>query len=155
MKHARLLMLGAALVGAAMAARAQISTGSSLVKFPENYEQGVHYNTINRGNVREEMFTNADAVAAAKQGQPLPSGTVIVNEWYENGELTHYFIMEKRTGWGTEVSESARAGEWEFQDFLPNGAPKPGEDGSACKSCHRSQSNHDFVWTYERMSEAN
>jgi len=154
MKHIWVLALAAVAATGAFVARAQISGGSGLVHYPERYQQGVHYNTINRGNVREEMFTSRAAVAAARTGQPLPSGTVIVNEWYENGRLTHYFVMEKRAGWGIEIPTGARAGEWEFQDFSPSKIAKADEDGSSCKSCHRSQADHDFVWTYGRMAGA-
>jgi hypothetical protein len=48
---------------------------SDLVKFPENYAEGVHYATVKRGNITEELFTTRAAIDAVKKGQPLPSGT--------------------------------------------------------------------------------
>ena len=42
------------------------------VQFPENYKDGVHYATVNRGGIREEIFANLEAITAAKAGQPTP-----------------------------------------------------------------------------------
>jgi len=150
---ALIVMLSWAVLGAIMA-RAQSVNDNSLITFPENYTKGSHYNTIDRGNAREEMFTSAEAIAAAKNGQPLPSGTVIVNEWYENGRLTHYFVMEKQTGWGGAYAPDLRAGDWRFRDFGPDKIPHQ-DDGTGCMACHRSQANGDFVWTHDQMKRMN
>jgi hypothetical protein len=56
--------------------------GRELMKFPENYASGGHYATVNRGNIREEIFATPPAIDAVKAGQPIPSGTVITMEEY-------------------------------------------------------------------------
>ncbi|MED4169733.1 hypothetical protein [Priestia megaterium] len=73
-----------------------------LVKFPDNYDKGVNYATVNRGNVREEAYTSREAIEAVQNGQPIPSGTVITLEIYEDEELSEIFVMEKRDGWGDQ-----------------------------------------------------
>src|SRR3954452_23116936 len=78
----------------------QARAGSDLVKFPENYATGVHYTTVNRGNIREEIFANRETIGAVKKGQPILSGTVITLVDYRSGDLYRYVVMEKRTGWG-------------------------------------------------------
>jgi hypothetical protein len=130
----------------------QDQTGNAAIAFPKDYAKGVHYNTMHRGNVREEMFTTPAAVEAAKAGKPLPDGTVIVNEWYEGDTLTHYFVMEKQQGWGDAYPESVRDDDWRFRDFGPDKNPNLADDGSGCMSCHHSQAAHDFVWTYSQMA---
>ena len=50
--------------------------GGDLVKFPESYAQGVHYATVERGNITAELFVNRSAIDAAKSGRRLLSGTV-------------------------------------------------------------------------------
>lgn len=50
------------------------------VQCPENYKDGMHYATVNRGGIREEIYANLEAITAAKAGQPLPNGTVIMME---------------------------------------------------------------------------
>jgi hypothetical protein len=80
----------------------QADAGRELVKFPEGYADGVHYTTVNRGNIREELFTTGAAIEAVKNGQPIPSGTVITMEDYRDGKLFRYVVMEKHTGWGAD-----------------------------------------------------
>lgn len=121
------------------------------VQFPGGYENGVHYATVNRGGIREEIFTSPQAIAAAKAGQPLPDGTVIMMEDHRGGSLHRYVVMEKRAGWGDAYPQSVRAGDWEFREFAPNRSPNLGESGQRCMSCHQSQAGQDFVFTLDRM----
>ncbi|EKJ94941.1 hypothetical protein C241_16808 [Bradyrhizobium lupini HPC(L)] len=124
------------------------------VQFPEGYENGVHYATVNRGGVSKEIFTSPQAIAAAKAGQPLPDGTVIMMEDHRGGALHRYVVMEKRAGWGDAYPESVRAGDWEFREFAPTQSPNLGENGQRCMSCHQSQAGQDFVFTLDRMRNA-
>lgn len=70
-----------------------------LVKFPENYDKGVNYTTVNRGNVREDLYTSQEAIEAVQNGQPIPDDTVITLEIYRDEKLDEIFVMEKRDGW--------------------------------------------------------
>ena len=63
----------------------QAMAGGELVSFPDNYAEGVHYATVKRGNITEELFTSRTAIEAVKNGQPIPSGTVITMEDYRDG----------------------------------------------------------------------
>lgn len=121
------------------------------VSFPEAYRDGVHYATVTRGNIREEIFTSPEAVAAAREGRTFPDRTVIMMEDYRGDELHRYIIMEKRAQW-TSVSE---AGAWLFREFAPDRSPNGSEDGSRCASCHQSQAANDFVFTTRQMREHN
>jgi hypothetical protein len=55
----------------------QARAGGELVTFPENDAEGVRYAIVERGNLREEIYTSRAAIDAVKNGQPIPSGTVI------------------------------------------------------------------------------
>ena len=133
----------------------QARAGRELVKFPETYAEGVHYATVKRGNIREELFTSLDAIAAVKNGQPIPSGTVVTMEDYRDGKLFRYVVMEKRTGWGTEYPPEVRNGEWEFQAFNADKSVNQNENVSRCFSCHKSREQQDFVFTLDQMKGAN
>jgi hypothetical protein len=119
------------------------------VRFPESYRAGVHYTTVTRGGIREEIFTSAEALAAAKAGEPLPDGTVITMEDHRDGKLHRYIVMEKREAWQS-LSE---AGAWLFREFAPDRTPNVNEDGSRCASCHQSQAANDYVFTNRQMRE--
>jgi hypothetical protein len=110
MKLAKAQFFAAAILFAAVAGTAwQAGAGRDLVKFPENYADGIHYTTVTRGNTREEIFTTQAAIGT----QPMPSGTVITMEDYRDGKLFRYIVMEKRTGWGAEYPPDLRNGERE------------------------------------------
>lgn len=128
--------------------------GRELVKFPDNYIKDVHYATVNRGNIREELFTSRAAIDAVKRGQSIPSGTVITLVDYRDGKLFRYVVMEKRAGWGVGYSPDKRNGEWEFQEFKADKSVNAKEDLNRCFSCHKSQEQHDFVYTLDQMKSA-
>jgi Cytochrome P460 len=128
--------------------------GGDLVKFPENYAEGVHYATAKRGNITEELFPTRAAIDAVKKGQPLPSGTVITMEDYRDEKLFRYVVMEKRTGWGAEYPPEKRNGEWEFQAFNADQSVTRGENLDCCLACHKGQAKQDFVFTLDRMQSA-
>ena len=125
--------------------------GAELVVFPERYKDGVHYATVKRGNITEELFTSRAAIDAVKKGQPIPSGTVITMEDHRDGNLFRYIVMEKRAGWGAEYPPEKRNGEWEFQAFNADKSLNRSEDLDRCFACHKGQAAQDFVFTHNRM----
>ena len=140
----------AVLAGLAMKAGA----GSDLVSFPEQFAKGVKYATVERGNIKEDIFTSAEAIAAVKQGQPLPSGTVITLIDYRDRKLFRYVVMEKRAGWGSDYPSEKRNGEWEFQAFNADKSINRSENLDRCFGCHKAQAQHDYLYTLDRMRNA-
>jgi Cytochrome P460 len=141
-------------VAAAAAVASQARASRELVKFPARYADDVHYATVTRGGIREEIFATSAAIETAKKGQALPSGTVITMEDYRDGKLFRYIVMEKRAGWGAEYPPEQRNGEWEFQAFNADKTVNEAENVARCFSCHKSQSAQDFVFTAGRMKDA-
>jgi hypothetical protein len=121
------------------------------VQFPENYAEGVHYGTVERGGITEELYTSREAIRAAKNGEPFPSGTVILMEDHRGGELHRYGAMEKRTGWGDAYPASVRTGDCRFQEFNPDRTVKADVDETRCMSCHKPQKDQDYVFTVDKM----
>ncbi|MEK3993109.1 cytochrome P460 family protein [Robertmurraya sp. FSL R5-0851] len=126
-------------------------SGRELVQFPENYDKGINYTTVNRGNVREELYTSRDAIEAVQNGQPFPSGTVITLEIYRDEELSEIFVMEKRTGWGEQNPSEMRNGDWLYQEFNGDKSVDYEEDIGRCFSCHANRERDDFVNTLDDM----
>jgi hypothetical protein len=72
--------LAAALVGVAVAAiGTQVRAGGDKIVFPEGFDKGVLYTTVDRADNKQyrELYTSQAAVDAAKKGEPMPDGTVI------------------------------------------------------------------------------
>ncbi|MBO6946746.1 MAG: cytochrome P460 family protein [Rhodospirillales bacterium] len=128
--------------------------GGDKVLFPENFEAGVHYTTVHRGGIREDMYVSRDTIDAVKNGEPMPSGTVITLVDYREGKIFRYVVMEKRTGWGAEYPPAQRNGEWEFQAFNADKSVNRDEDLARCFACHKSQASNDYVFTLDAMKSA-
>jgi hypothetical protein len=126
-------------------------SGTELVKFPEGYDKGVLFTTVTRGNTYEELYTSRGAIEAVQNGQPIPSGTVITLEIYEDEELDRIFVMEKRTGWGGENPPDMRNGDWQYQSFSPDGSVDEDADIGRCFSCHANAERDDYVNKLDEM----
>src|SRR5688572_30208526 len=137
-------IIAGGMILAVFACRALAS--GDLVAFPERYAEGVHYATVQRGNITEEVYTSRAAIEAAKSGRPLPSGTVITMEDHRDGELFRYVVMEKRTGWDADYPPDKRNGEWEFQAFNADKSVNRTENLDRCFACHKGQARQDFVF---------
>jgi hypothetical protein len=163
-----------ALVGlGVMVFAGHVRAGGDKVAFPEGFDKGVLYTTVDRADNKQyrEIYTSQAAIDAAKKGQPLPDGTVITLVQYKakldaqgtpekdaNGrfiktDLLAYTVMEKRKGWGAEYDEKIRNGEWEYQAFTAAKQPNPNAKLTACFECHKPlPSAQDFVFSYGKMA---
>jgi predicted phage-related endonuclease len=150
-----------------------VRAGGDKVAFPEGFDKGVLYTTVDRADNKQyrELYTSAAAVAAAKKGEPLPDGTVITLIQYKaklgadgnpekdaNGrfiksDLIGYTVMEKRKGWGTEYDDKIRNGEWEYQAFTAAKQVNANAKLTACFECHKPLPGaQDFVFSYGKMA---
>jgi hypothetical protein len=167
----------AAVAGLSLALALQARAGGDKVAFPQDYEKGVLYGTVDRPDnkqYRELYVSPPSALNAAKKGELLPNGTVLTMVQYAakldaagnpekdaNGrfvktpKVVGYTVMEKRTGWGAEYPDSQRNGEWEYQAFLPDRTPNPKANLTNCFNCHKPLGDKvDFVFSYDRLKAA-
>ena len=119
--------------------------------FPKDFDTYVLYATYDRGSSKEEAFATPETLAIAKSGQPLPAGTRLVLGIWTDYKLTGYFVMEKGVGWGLDMDEERRTGDWHFQQFDTSGQVKRTAIADRCQSCHGSQADSDFMFTIDRM----
>ncbi|KRE38148.1 cytochrome P460 family protein [Paenibacillus sp. Soil522] len=126
-------------------------TDSEQVKLPENYDKGVLYTTVTRGNAKELLYTSRETIEALKTGKPFPSGTVLTLEIYRDGKLSDIFVSEKRTGWADQNSPKKSNGNWRYQAFTTDKSVNTKRNIESCISCHGSQERDDFVYTYDEM----
>jgi hypothetical protein len=159
---------------AAFTVMGPVCAGGDKVTFPENYEAGVLFTTVDRRDNRQfrEFYTSAAALEAAKKGEPLPDGTVITmlqyaakldaqgdpekdaNGRFIKGNLMGYAVMEKHTGWGTEYPDNVRNGEWEYQSFKADKDVNSAANLNTCFTCHKPLDKQDYVYLYEKMKAA-
>ena len=129
-------------IAAGIALRPDPSTaGPDRIAFPASYRDGVLYTVADRYDVKQyrELFANREAVQAAREGKPLPDGSVLTLIQYKaqvdaqgnplkdtqgrflKGDLLGFAVMEKRQGWGAEYPEAIRNGDWEYSAFTADG----------------------------------
>ena len=153
----------------------QVRAGGDKVMFPENFAKGILYTTVDRADnkqYRELFISPPEAIAAAKNNQPLPSGSVITlvqyaaqldpqgnpvkdaNGRFIKGNLIAYTVMEKRSGWGAEYPDNVRNGEWEYQAFTGERKINEKANLTACFNCHKPLDKQDFVFTYDKLKAA-
>jgi hypothetical protein len=136
------------------------------VNLPADYKQRlVNFTTVDRmdnGQVRV-LYGAQAALDAARTGQPVPSGSVMVMEIYtaqrnpqnellrgadgrlQRGPLANIYVMEKRTGWGAQYGADVRNGEWEYAIFTPAGQRADNRDMKPCMTCHLPKAMNDFL----------
>ena len=100
--------------------------GGEKVAFPEGFEKGALYATVDRYDIKQfrELYSSKEAVDAIRKGQPIPSRHGArpwcntrprpttreiprkdrIGRFVKDGGVVAYTVMEKRTGLGSGVS---------------------------------------------------
>ena len=150
--------------------------GPDLIEFPEGYQDSfTQYATVNRADERKQVvkiFANDVALASAKDGAPLDSGSVLVMEIYkakldadenpvvgsdgffEQDEMAAIAVMESRAGWGEEYPAEIRNGTWEYALFDAKEHTLVERDYQPCFECHKPLQESDFVFSFDALTEA-
>jgi plastocyanin len=163
----------ACVAGGALLAATGIA-GPEKIAFPEGFERGVLYATVDRYDIKQyrELYATPEAVTAVREGRPIPHGTVLTLVQYQaqtdaegkplkggdgrfvKGKLLGYTVMEKRQGWGAEYPAEWRNGEWEYAAFTVDRKPneKANANSKNCFVCHKPHEKQDFVMSLARLS---
>lgn len=172
-KTATMWVAGAvAIAGGAMLAHSQAMPDR--IKFPEGFEKGTLYTTVNRADIKQfrELYTSAATVKSVREGKGIPDGTVLTLVQYAaktddkgaplrdakgnfmKGNILGYTVMEKRKGWGATIPAEWRNGDWEYAAFTADKKPnaKANANTKACFDCHLPHAKQDFVISLAGLS---
>jgi plastocyanin len=158
-------------LGAIVLVAQRTSAGPDKIAFPVNYKDHVLYATVDRYDTKQyrELYGTPEAVKAAREGKPIPSGTVLTlvqykaqvdaqghpikdaNGRFVKGDLIAYTVMEKRTGWGTEYADDIRNGEWEYAAFGADRKLNEKANYKGCFQCHKPHEKQDFVISLAKL----
>jgi plastocyanin len=153
-------------------AQALVPAGPNKLKFPEGWDKGVMYATVDRPDTKQyrEFYTSADAVKAAREGQPIPDGTVITlaayaakldadgkplkdaNGRFVKDKLVAVNSMQKKKGWGDDIPAAIRNGDWIYQSFTPDGQPNEKANLAACYQCHLPFARDDYLTNLAKLA---
>jgi plastocyanin len=168
------LAVSAACIAAGALLAAAGIAGPENIKFPEGFEKGVRYATVDRYDTKQyrELYSTPEAVKAVREGKPIPYGTVLTLVQYRaksddkgspvkdaagrfvKGDLIGYTVMEKRKGWGAGYPDEWRNGEWEYAAFTKDRTPnaKANANFKNCFVCHKPHEQQDFVMSLASLS---
>jgi len=147
------------------------SAGGDKVPYPENWDKGVLYGTVDRHDIKQyrELWSTKAAVDAVKAGKPIPHDTVLTlvqykaivddkgapvkdaNGRFKKGDLVAYTVMQKGKGWGSEYAADVRNGEWEYQVFTADKKVNEKANLKSCFTCHKPHEKQDFVISLARL----
>jgi len=141
------------------------------VTFPEGYKNTyTRYHTINfpdRKQVRD-YFASPDLLAAVKAGKPVPNGGMVFVEVYsaklEGGKpvtaadgffvrdkLTLYTAMAKGPGWGKDIPDILRNGDWNYAVFAADKKRRDATNQALCFACHKPLDKDDYLFTIKEI----
>lgn len=169
---ATLAALGLLFGAAVVVGQATVPAGANQLAFPQGWQQGVLYATVDRPDTKQyrEFFTSAAAVEAARAGRPIPDGTVITlaawaarldasgvpvkdaNGRFVKDRLLAVNSMGKRAGWGASIPEPLRNGDWVYQSFTPDGQVNDKANLTACYQCHLPFAKDDYLTNLAKLA---
>jgi hypothetical protein len=90
-----------------------------------------------------KLYANDAAYRAAKNGEPMPDGAILVKENYGKNKSTLMAItpMYKASGY------NPAAGDWFWAKYSPDGKAAAAGKVDSCISCHDSMGGGDYVVT--------
>ena len=166
-----LLALAATAAAATVVAQAVVPSGPNKLVFPEGWEKTVMYATVDRYDTKQyrEFYGPKDAVDAARAGKPIPDGTVLTLAAYAaklddkgvpvkdaNGrfikdKLVAVNSMQKKAGYGADIPEAVRNGDWIYQSFSPDGKVNEKANLTACFQCHLPFAKDDYLTNLAKL----
>jgi cytochrome c553 len=167
----------ASLPGAATGAKSAFlpNVAKTSVTFPEGYKDTfTKYYTMNFPATKQVRYyyANKAAVVAAKAGKPLPDGSVLFAEvyaakldadgkpvmggdgFYVADKLIFYTAMARAAGWGKDIPEMLRNGDWNYAVYTTDKQHRPGVNQAECLACHKPLDNTSYTFTLKQLAEA-
>lgn len=163
--------------GAAIGAKSAFlpNVAKTRVSFPEGYKDTfTKYHTIDFPATKQVRYyyANRAAVAAAKAGQTLPDGSVLLAEvraakldasgkpvtggdgFYVADKLLFYTAMAREAGWGMDIPAMLRNADWNYAAFTTDKQHRPGVNQAECLACHKPLDNVSYTFTLKQLAEA-
>ena len=147
------------------------------VTFPQNYKKNfTHYTTINfeaKKQVRR-YYANDVAIKAAREGKPMGEGAILFVEGYmtkldaagkpvmgsdgllvaDKPDPSFYTAMQIGKGWGDDIPDLYRNGDWNYAVFKGDKSLKAGVNQAKCFACHKPLAKDSYVFSLDKLLAA-
>ncbi len=145
------------------------------VAFPENYKATFKmYQTLNRSDINQVRYLWANPVAwqAAKEGKPLPDGSVLLLEqhaakldankkpltgadgFFVSDRLVGYALMGHGPGWGNDFPAILRNADWNYAVYNPDMKLRAGVNQGECLACHKPLDKVNYLFSNDPLAMA-
>ena len=144
------------------------------VTFPEGYKSTFKmYQTVNRPDINQVRYLWANPIAwqAAKDGKPLPDGSVLLLEqhaakleggkpvtgadgFFVSDRLLGFALMGHGPGWGKDIPEILRNGDWNYAGFTPDMKLRAGLSTGECLACHKPLDKANYLFSNDPLAAA-
>lgn len=105
-----------------------------------DFSKDIHYTSVNRGDLIEEIFAPKEAIEAVQRGENLPLQTTLTLVEYKGSKARlNRTIFMRKTNSG-----------WVFEEFNAQNQ-RSANDTNRCLNCHRSLKGEDIVFTLDEM----
>lgn len=149
-------------------------TNITATNFPADYKtRYTRYATVNypeRPQVRH-LYANDVALAAAREGRPVPEGAFVVMEVYTPklddqkvpvkgadgnlvpDKLAFIAAMARHAGWGKDIPEILRNGDWNYAALNPDLSLRSAANQAECLACHKPMSQDNYLFSLKQLRE--
>ncbi len=149
------------------------------VGFPQGYQNADKagyklYQTVNRADINQVRYLYANPLAwqAAREGRPLPDGSVLVLEqhaakldsdrkpvpgadgFFQSDRLLGYAVMATGPEWGKDFPDMLRNGNWNYAVFNPDSKQRAGVNQADCLACHKPLDKQNYLFSFEPLHTA-
>ena len=132
------------------------------VTVPEDFPRGfTPYWKQTGARAITTFFANDKALAAARAGQPLPDGSVIIGEIRSvkagddgkpaPGPVVSYSAMAREADWGKDIPAMLRNEGWNYGVFSANRQVRAGLNYAECFACHKAREQTSFIFTLQDL----
>jgi len=146
----------------------------SLMEFSEDYKTTTkrYHRKDYDGRKQVRYFRGNDiALEAVAKGGAFPNGAKLVVEVFaakedadgklikdDDGKLVQgkrklFTYMEKSEGWGEDVPDIYKNGDWRYSLFTTDHGLKDGVNEAPCMACHKPLTETDYSFTYKWMED--
>jgi cytochrome c553 len=151
--------------GAETGGQAAVSAAiHSRMQLPDNFPAAFTvYQTEVEAGVMTKRYANAAAAKAAREGQKLPDGSVIISVSYTvqkdaggndvAGPVQSYAGMESRKDWGKDIPVLLRNENWDYALFTAAGKRRDELNQAQCLACHKPKEADSYVFTLKQLRE--
>lgn len=164
--------LGACGIAALALAQATVPSGPNKLAYPEGWDKGELYATVDRHDTKQyrEFYAPAEVVKAVREGKPIPYGTVLTlaayaakldaagvpikdaNGRFVKDRLVAVNSMMKGQGFGADIPAAIRNGDWIYQSFTPDGKVNDKANLTACFQCHLPFAKDDYLTNMAKLA---